>query len=76
MRRAKPTWYYLHILNGAPAFFDGRQVCYMKHGVAIAASLAQIKAEQRASTAWRLKNGYSDKASDYGYRRLRLPKNC
>lgn len=73
MKKPKTISYYLHTLNGLPAAFDGRQVHYMTHGDRLAASLDQIRAEQRASAEWRAKKGY-DMNCKYDYRRLRLPK--
>jgi hypothetical protein len=70
--RTKTTWYYLHTLDGKPAAFDGNQVHFMAHGNRLASSLDQIRAEQKASAAWRGDKGYS-LLHTYGYRRVRLP---
>lgn len=64
--------YYLHTLDGAPAWFDGFQVCFaVSYGRAakLAASLRQIQREQRASISNREDAGYDNNAK-LGYRRV------
>jgi hypothetical protein len=66
--------YYLHTLDGQPAFFDKYQVCYSTsygEAVKLVETLKQIKREQKKSREWRRNEGYSDNAAFYGYRRVR-----
>jgi hypothetical protein len=65
---------YMHTLDGKPAFYiQGGQVCYANQGRSghhrqlLVQSLAQLKAEQKASRAWRQSIGMADMASEYGY---------
>ncbi len=64
---------YMHTLNGKPAAFDGRQVCYLWEGAPLVASLRELRRQQTASAAWRSKRGHAP-YTDYGYRRLLLPE--
>lgn len=66
---------YMHLIRSRPArYYEGAQICYMTNGseLRLADSLAQIRREQKASAAWRLKKGYSD-ANEYGHIRVRIP---
>jgi hypothetical protein len=71
--------YYLHTIDSRPAFFDVHQICFSMRGgytrtaQRLADSLAQIRAEQKASNAWRVVMGYSTHSFKYGYVRVRLP---
>lgn len=67
--------YYMHTLNGEPAYFDGDQVVFATfYGKAapLARSLNQIRAEQRKSGEWREMQGFKDH-DRYGHLRVRLP---
>lgn len=71
--------YYIHTLNGRPAFFDGEQICYackyQRAGNVACTSLAQIRREQRSSAKWRSENfGEEWRAIEYGYVRFTLPQ--
>jgi len=64
--------YYMHTLSGKPAFYDGRQICFMKQGGWLATSLAKIREEQTASAKWREARGYKP-LYPAGYLRVRVP---
>ena len=69
------TTYYMHTLNGCPAFFGGKQICFMissRKANPLASSLRQIRQEQRQTSEWRISHGYSDNKI-YGYLRVLLP---
>lgn len=71
-----PTTYYLHTLNGQPAFFDGDQVvfaCFYGKAAPLAASRRQIAKEQRKSRAYRAALHLED-GDRYGYRRVAAPE--
>ncbi|KKK55598.1 hypothetical protein LCGC14_3072930 [marine sediment metagenome] len=58
--------YYMHTINGLPAFFSGGQICYANchqsargHNILVK-TLEQIKKEQSASTAYRKSHGWDD----------------
>ena len=77
MKKPKRKTYYLHLIEGRPAYYvPGMQICFMKfYGkpAPLAASLEQVLREQKASSAWRRKQGFAISASEYGYRRVVLP---
>ena len=64
--------YYMHTINGLPAFFSGDQICYAgnnhearKYNI-LAKPLYQIKKEQRKSAQYRKANGLDNEAAlDY-----------
>lgn len=66
---------YMHLIDGRPAIYykDG-QICFMRHGdkIILCESLRQVRKEQAASYNWRIKIGYRDIESDYGYLRVRV----
>lgn len=70
--------YYLHTLNGRPAFFDGEAVYLMpfygKPG-ALATSLRQIRREQQASRRFVSANFPPDTHA-YDYVRVVLPEGA
>ena len=67
---------YIHIIDGKPGFFDGRQICFMcgptggkaREG---AHSLIQIRDEQQRSREWRKKMNYRCKF-ELSHRRYRI----
>lgn len=66
--------YYMHLIDGIPAHFDGEQICFNKTGQygvrkihPLASDLAQIKNEQRACKAFRTRRGFGFNSSDYSY---------
>lgn len=61
------TW-YLHLLNGSPAAFDGRTLGIAKQ-VVLVPTLEQLYREQRASA-----DNYGSIMHRYGYVRVRLPE--
>jgi len=64
---------YMHTIDGKPAFFDGRQICYMVfYGKAspLAQSLKQIRTEQKASAEWRMGQGFQSHIEKYGHLRV------
>jgi hypothetical protein len=71
---------YMHMINGQPAFFDGEMVCYMNHAQhghhrqAIVPSLKQLRAEQKASLAYRKRNNYADHVNEYSYCIVGVPE--
>ena len=68
--------YYMHTINGKPAFWseNDRQICYMSfYGKAspLSESLWQIRLEQKATIAYRKACGFHEDENDkYGYRRV------
>lgn len=74
----KQTTYYLHTIDGRPAFFDrGEQICFINsYGPSVpdlVPSLRQIRAEQKASAAWREENFCGNENNGYDYVRVRFP---
>ena len=57
--------YYLHTLDGRPGAFDGTQICYAWHGMPLAKTLQQIRAEQKRSIEHRMEQRLD--VSNYGY---------
>lgn len=58
---------YMHTLDGKPAAYEpGKQVhfAHWRRPVVLADSLEQIKREQRASIAWRRRQGFRDDFKD------------
>lgn len=71
-------WYYLHTINGQPAYFAGDQLVYAggrwpRRPQPLVASLAQIRRERMASHIWRLTKGFRSDITRYGYVRVSLP---
>lgn len=71
--------YYIHTLNGRPAFFDGEQICYaskyQREGNVASTSLKQIRREQIKSSKWRYEMfGENGMKHEYGYVRFTLPQ--
>lgn len=69
--------FYMHTLDGRPAFYSARnqQVCFMNsYGKAsqLCRSLEELRKQQKASEAWRKAKGL-DTTWDMGYRRVSLP---
>jgi len=66
------TKYYIHTINGSPAFFDGWQICYgvkyspHKHNL-MSASLKQIREEQNITKNNRKFAGYDIDGDEYSY---------
>lgn len=73
-----PTTYYMHTVNGSPAYFNGEQIVYWpnrlsrKHRPSMATSLAQIRDEQRRSSEQRKAWGFDPIISSYSYIRIVL----
>lgn len=66
------TTYYLHTLDGKPAFFNGEYIHFSngERGGQLATSLQQIRREQELSNAL---YGYRDDDLErYGYVRVRV----
>lgn len=71
--------YYIHTLNGKPAFFDGDQICYatiyQRAGNVACKSLQQIRREQVKSERWRYEMfGEQATRHQYGYVRFTVPQ--
>jgi hypothetical protein len=67
--------FYLHTLDDSPADFDGKQVCFCtrsRDACRLVTSLKQIRKEQKASSKWRIENGFRDDC-EYGYQRVTTP---
>lgn len=66
--------YYMHTLDGRPAFFDGEQICFLrrfgKPSMALAKSLKQIRLQQARSNEFRRSLGDYDEIKRYGYVRV------
>lgn len=70
--------YYMHTLNGRPAFFGTNQICYMMPGdkaFHLVSSLKQIKQEQKITICFRESKNYTKNDLDlvYGYLKVTLP---
>ena len=69
MKRKK---YYMHTIEGCPAFFDKDQICYANnygawaHNVLVN-SLGQIRNEQKRSIKYRTDLGLEDSHDKYNY---------
>lgn len=71
--------YYIHTINGRPAFFDGNQICYaskhQREGNVACTSLAQLRRQQHRSAKWRYEMfGETGMKQEYGYVRFTLPQ--
>ncbi len=62
--------YFMHLLDGEPAYFTGEQLCYLptnskhnwqKKGVLVE-TVDEIHRQQAASLEYREKNGFSNEA--------------
>lgn len=74
---AKGTVKYMHTLDNHPASYEGGQICWgygpRNRAVKLVDSLAEIKANEKASIAWRKKRGLVDRErTDYSYIRVRI----
>lgn len=69
---------YIHTIDGEVAqYHPGEQICYARQGAKLSdllvSSLAEIKQQQRASSAWRHKRGMDDVLGEsYGYLRVKV----
>jgi hypothetical protein len=71
---------YMHTLNGKPASYSpGAQISftttgrYARKGVRLAASVAEIKEQRKASDAWRAKKGFRTDLFTYSYVLVEVP---
>lgn len=71
---------YMHTVRDRPATYHaGEQIAlvsagrYMRRGITLAASLKQIKQEQRASGEWRIAQGFDPHFAEYGYVLVTVP---
>ena len=58
----KKRYKYMHTIDDHPGhYYPGEQICFAvrTRPIPLCDSLEQIKREQRASDAWRIKNGFS-----------------
>lgn len=64
---------YMHILDGQPAYYSGKQVCFAcrSRAIPLAKTLRQIRHEQKASDAWRQAQGFNCHF-DYGWQIVKL----
>ena len=61
---------YIHTIKNRPAYFDGRQIVYIRRygkKPAAANSLKQIRREQELSRKFRISQGFSDDPNKYSY---------
>ena len=68
----KTRTYYVHTIDNRPALYEkGRQIAFVGwRGFNLkdaAKSLSQIRNEQKASTKWRVAQGWSEMPYDLGY---------
>jgi hypothetical protein len=71
----KPKYYYMHLLNGSPAFFAAGIASIgfaLGRPVALRCSAEQIRREQKADAKTRRENGFP--TAIYGIQRVTLPK--
>lgn len=64
---------YMHTIGGCPGhYYPGEQICYsvQTRPIPLCDSLRQIHREQRASTAWRAKQGYGALCDKLGWRKV------
>ena len=67
--------FYLHLLDGKPAFFDGYQVVYQtgrQSAARLEKDLRTIRRQQQATIRNREADGFPDSA-ELSYVRVRLP---
>jgi hypothetical protein len=71
---------YMHTLEGRPASYEpGYQIHfatqgrYARKGIRLVASIKQIRAEQRASDAYRRAQKFGQTIYAYGYARIEVP---
>jgi hypothetical protein len=64
----------MHTLNGRPAFYEkGQQIFFADNNpIKLAKNLKQIKAEQKATIAWRKKQGYEVCRHNYNWARVEI----
>lgn len=68
--------YYLHTMEGEPAYFDGDQIVFVsrgRHAAVLVDSLATIRKQIRATEQFRLRHGFSFDPEEHCYVRVRLP---
>jgi len=69
----KKNYKYMHTVNGAAAYYDESQICYAGQYVErLCDTLAEIREEQKLSTEWRLKRGFSSSLDKYGYIKVKI----
>ena len=68
--------YYMHTLNGKPAYYDGERVGYgnSRTKLSLCRSLEEIRDQQIKSDLWLKKKGLCDPSWIYGYVMVRLPE--
>lgn len=60
----RPKAYYMHLLEGRPAYFDGNQIVFLNGSYnrvrqPLRKSLAEIRADQKATFDWRRAQGFT-----------------
>lgn len=76
----KARTYYLHTLDGRPAYFNGQQIAsatpggYVRRGQWLCSSLKEIREQREASRKWRAQQGFSDHGWTLGYVRVHVPE--
>lgn len=68
------SWKYLHTIDGKPAVYrSDEQLVFLADGMELtfAATLNQIRREERATLAWRVKHGLARNNFEYSYIRVR-----
>ena len=69
--------FYMHTLNGRPAYYDGTKIVfamrggYVRRGQWLCESLDEIRKQQRQSFRWRRDQGL-DNRWDHGYVRMHV----
>lgn len=76
---AKPRTMFMHTINGKPASYEpGDQIAfaprgrYARKGIRLVASIAQIRAEQRATIKYRTAQGWDSNGFEYSYVRVEI----
>lgn len=65
--------YYMHTLGGAPAFYDGEQICFARRTIVLCRSMKQVLSERKKSSKWRKSQGWGQ-FCDYGVSYVEVPK--
>lgn len=73
-KKPKATSFYMHIMDGTPAAFDGKKLVFQPKSVSrLATSLRQIRREHQQSNAYYTERHGADR-SEYSY--VRIPRTA
>ena len=65
----KRKYKYMHTIKGRPANFK-QQICCGCQYIELVDDLKTIKKQQKESSNWRKKKGYSESSKEYGYKKI------